>query len=293
MNLTLPTRNMSVIKIGEDNKMLNFLSLPQPLFTSLQQREIYLERVMFSKTSIVFNSIVEEIFNEWIFEDLTEELKLISEETMDFEEKSMELSYSSISKNSSMHTISTNDVNNLYQFRNSTLIRTVNYIETSSDSEDDEILFSQYIPTQNWTSFLKKELEFNHDIFGVITTSYIPINTYLGFYGGKLIEKLSTVSKILKGPRPHYILELKKNKLWIDGNPKHNQANIFGIINHHCTDVNIVFVKISSTKIAVKTCKNIDPNKYLHADYRITHTILNETRTFIPCQCHINCTNFI
>ena len=87
---------MSVIKIGEDKKMLNFLSLPQPLFTSLQQREIYLERVMFSKTSIVFNSIVEEIFNEWIFQDFTEEMKLISEETMEFDEKFMELSYSSI-----------------------------------------------------------------------------------------------------------------------------------------------------------------------------------------------------
>jgi hypothetical protein len=51
---------------------------------------------MFSKTSIVFNSIVEEIFNEWIFQDFTEEMKLISEETMEFDEKFMELSYSSI-----------------------------------------------------------------------------------------------------------------------------------------------------------------------------------------------------
>jgi hypothetical protein len=198
-------------------------------------------------------------------------------------------SISQISKsNSSIHSLDTSiDFKYRYVLREK---RKINYLETSSDNEEDLIPLTDYARL-DWISHLKRIPEFNSKCEGVQSTCDIPANTILGFYEGKYVENLQEVRKILRGPRPHYIIECVKDKLWIDGSPKYSESNIFGLINHHCTDINVKLVKVTKKKIMVVTSQLIKKNDYLHFDYRIRYTVPNEIRTFIDCLCCVGCPN--
>ena len=67
---------MSNIKIEDEEKIISFLKEPVPIFTSLQQRYLYMQRELVSKTSIILNGIVKELIKELIIEQCRQELVL-------------------------------------------------------------------------------------------------------------------------------------------------------------------------------------------------------------------------
>ena len=251
--------------------------------SSFQEEKFRIKKQEILDTKRIWNIILDEIIEDFLQEDyqLEQNVSVISSIENGSESLMDLLPYTD---NETVNVIN-------YNLRPLKHFQTSQYLELGSDSDNDSIFSLPHI-VFDLQANLEKCLEFDGN-YGVKATHFIPVNTSLGYYTGKTIKNFQQVKKILCRHPPHYILESKKGKFWIDGHPKYKNSCILSFINHSCIDCNIMVLPITRSKILFKTCKDIYPNDFVHFNYQIRHIIKDKSQNFIPCKCHAKCKNVL